>query len=117
MRLQPLPDKWNTGAAINAAWKRQQAILTTTTCHSPAIDVHHDVTAMDKQPVIHPDTQKPTGETPAECQNCTISKKCKTVLKMWYQRKPRPELVRAWNQLIKQHAADMPCLSELREGK
>jgi len=104
----PNPD----AIALAAAWRRQQAAQ-----QKPAIDVHHDVTTEEKQPVIHTDTQKPTGETPAECQNCTISKKCKTVLKMWYQRKPRPELVRAWVRLADEHAADMPCLSELREGR
>jgi hypothetical protein len=56
MRLQPLPDKWNTGAAINAAWKRQQARLTTTTCNSPAICVRHDVVEAKPTPVILPDT-------------------------------------------------------------
>jgi hypothetical protein len=66
--------------------------------------------------VIHSDTKKPTGETPEECAKCSISKKCKIILKLWYQHAPRPQLVRAWVQLVDEHAADMPCLSALREA-
>jgi len=109
-----IPDR--EGAAINAAWKRQQAALTTTTRQKPAIDVHHNVTATEKPPVILPDTPKPTGETPEECVKCPVSKKCKIVLKLWYKHAPRPDLVRGWVRLVDEHAADMPCLSELREG-
>lgn len=56
MRLQPLPDPWNTGAEMNRHWRAQQARLTTTAQQKPAIDVHHDVIATEKQPVIHQDT-------------------------------------------------------------
>jgi len=44
-----VPDR--EGALINALWRKQQAKQ-----QKPAIDVHHDVTATDKQPVILPDT-------------------------------------------------------------
>jgi hypothetical protein len=97
------------GAEMNRYWRAQQA-----TQQKPAKDVHHGNAATDKQPVILPDTPKSTGETPGECVKCTVAKKCKIVLKMWYQHAPRPELVRAWCQFIDQSAGDMVCLSKMQ---
>lgn len=101
----PNPD----AMALAAVWRKQQA-----TQQKPAIDVHHDVIATDKPAVIHSDTPKPSGETPEECKNCGVAKECKTVLKLWYQKKPRPQLVQAWYQLIDQKARQMVCLSKMQ---
>lgn len=107
MPVKPGPN--SDAMALAAAWRKQQAAQ-----QKPAIDVHHDVTATKNPPVIHPATPKPTGETPAECQGCTIHKECRTILKLWYKRAPRPELVRAWYQLIDQKARQMVCLSKMQ---
>lgn len=104
-------DPW--GAQYNAQWRKEQG-LPPTKQQKPVKDVHHDVTAAKPKPVIHPATPKPSGETPAECRDCAVSKECKSVLKMWYQHAPRPQLVRAWCNLIDLNAGQMPCLSGLR---
>jgi len=99
--------------AYNATWKAQQAKKQPPQQNAntkPAIEPPRAKT----EPVIHRDTHKPTGETPEECRNCAIAKKCKTVLKFWYQHAPRPKLVRAWVRLVDEHAGEMVCLSGLR---
>lgn len=101
--------------ALNAAWKRQQAKLTTTQ-QKPDMKPRHDVVTAEKAALILPTTLKPAGETPAECQGCSIHKGCRAVLKLWHKKKPRPELARAWCKLIDQNAGQMVCLSQLREG-
>jgi len=49
-----LPNNSTWGNEMNAWWKKQQAKVQGEQKH--AIGVNHDVTAMDKQPVIYPDT-------------------------------------------------------------
>jgi hypothetical protein len=102
--------------ALNKAWKQQQQQKRQAAQQKPAEVVHHDVIAADKPAVIHPGTPVQQGATPAECQNCNVHKKCRAILKLWHKRKPRPELARAWCQLIDQAAPEMPCLSALRSG-
>lgn len=101
--------------ALNAAWKRQQAALLTTTQQKPAIEPRIEAPATEKPAVIHQQAPKPAGQTPPECQGCTVHKECRAVLKLWHKRKPRPELARAWCRLIDQNAGQMVCLSGLRE--
>jgi hypothetical protein len=49
---------------------------------------------------------------PAECKECTVRVQCKAVLALWHQKAPRPDLARAWCQLIDQNAGGMLCLSQ-----
>ena len=102
MRLQPLPDKWNTGMEMNLAWKREQAKNADTKARiAPP--------AAKPEPILNQDT-------PEECRNCTVAKKCKIIMRKWYVHTPRPDLVRAWVHLTDEHAREMVCLSGLQEG-
>lgn len=100
--------------ALNAAWKRQHQAKKQAGEQKPAIEPRIEATTTEKPPVLHQQAPKPAGETPAECQGCSIHKECRAVLKMWHRHAPRPELARAWCQLIDEHAKDMVCLSGLQ---
>jgi hypothetical protein len=102
-------DGW--GSDYNAWWKSRQAKP-----QNANKEAHHDVTAQEKPAVIHTATPKPASETPAECKNCTVRPDCGKIMKLWGQRRPRPELVRGWVRLVDKHAADMVCLSKLPEA-
>lgn len=106
----------NDALAMNAAWKAQQAKKQAAAQQKPIAEPRQALPAAKPEPVVQKDTSKPTGETPEECRNCTVSKKCKNIMRLWYKHTPRPQLVRAWCSLIDQHAREMVCLSALREG-
>jgi hypothetical protein len=99
--------------AYNAAWKRQQMKQ-----QAPQQNANKGPRQaplkVEKPPVMQQGTPKANGETPEECRNCTLAKECKKIMRLWYQHTPRPELVRAWVQLVDEHAEEMVCLSGLR---
>lgn len=98
--------------SYNREWRKAQG-LPTQPRQNAMVSPHKGHTEPEKPAVIHPTTPEPAGETPQECRECTVSKECKAILKLWYKKKPRPELVRAWCRLMDTRAVDMICLSKL----
>jgi len=100
--------------AYNAAWRAEQAKQRAAQQNANT-KPHIDVAATEKPVVIHPTPRSQDMRGPAECEGCLVRPECKSVLKLWHQHKPRPDLARAWCQIIDQNAAQMICLSGIRE--
>ena len=96
----------------------------TTTQQKPDNKPRIEATTTEKLALIQQQAPKPAAQKPkiqnqqgpGECEKCQVRPACKTVLKLWHQHAPRPELARAWCRLIDEHAKDMVCLSGIREG-
>jgi len=109
--MSPYKPRDTAGLEMNRLWKQQQARLHPLQQNVMA-EPRQGHTEPETPAVIHPTTPEPAGETPQECRECTVSKECKAILKLWYKKKPRPVLARAWCAFFDAKALQCVCLSK-----
>ena len=98
--------------AYNQQWKKQQG-LPTQPQQNAMVSPHQGHTEPETVPVLSKTTPEPAGETPQECRECTVAKECKAILKLWYKKKPRHVLARAWCAFFDANALQCVCLSKV----
>jgi hypothetical protein len=105
MPIQPGPNR--DLIALNAAWRKKHQ-------QKPNKDVHHDVIAAEKKPVIHPTTPQPPVIGNPECRECPVMKECRAVWKSTHRknRENKPGLISAIVAFAGNHAGQMACLKE-----
>lgn len=97
-------------AALNKAWREQQEKVAQKPVKEPAITPAAAESAAGVLPVAQ-------NKTPPECRGCEVFRECVAIMKMWHNRVARPDLARAWCGHVDRNAANMVCLSKLRESE